>query len=1435
MASKPLPQVPSQPSKNMAKLNLTKNRLESKRDLFEDDEKVTRGNGPATGVSPDKRPLGVPVGPNDAPLQRLASVVRQQDFSAFLSHAPSAHMHSPSRSTFGATVTTSPCGVAQMHVDDAANRPHLFRAKSKAILSAVLMTHNKATPMLTLKRSIEKSDERSIATLTPSVRAMYVYLLSNLILQQSERKMRNSVALLARSFGIKSEADQASLARQAYNLTRYHLAELSYNASLAQPAPKDFVDVATHARFTSERTQYFRTRQKQVAALPQFSTLLIVLVNSASTLQYKDIATKSSDPYVCLHLTTPDDKCHKSKSSHGHRSSVKKTSLNPVWDETFVLKSEKRDENTFICSVFDSDLVTKDDFMGTVHIRLQTDDPRLPLLPLDAAAQVSYYLQPREKKQSFFSKLTHGKDKDKSGAQKDGALEGEELSDQGLGSVRVSLYFARRELEKSDALDSVPADIRTLLTINHQQYMADLVEFIMSTTEFKTSLIFSDELASLLTEFEQRVAISSLTRLTTILNHVIDNFSITQQHLKLISTTLDNLVADCQSGAIMLTNDMATRLTTTIKSLKSTFSNIISRYGLSFPVMMNEAGEVQGISGENGKLLVASFDIIKKLITVRCFQKGIKGSDIESKLNTKIDKYLNNYFDIFFKMVKENSEVSIEDSNDFRNIVSMLDIYDAIEIQIHNDISIYSQFFGKSLIKKSVVSYYKLLRDETLFVLSKELTVSIETFTLLKKIQSLMSSVIYPNASNEIKGIEMNLNEMFSPFIRLWIDQARNQFNTWMERSLDVEKWVAIDVKNKVLHSSSVMDLFQMFEIGKNHLAGIGINVDKAVLDFIEIVAQCYQDYLETVMSSLINELDDVASPLFNLDEDDSNQHSYEKFLSFIKDITITSRTRSSSTAVSIDQETARSSRTISTTICVKLNSIDTSRQLLDDLCNDMIKTFPTVGEDRINDAFAKSFTAAKRNVEYLSDLSISKIGRWVNACLVGIMLTKLPALNKRGSATTIPSAASATPEPSLFEASFVDGALQDLTTYLSNELRILSGNLYHPTFNRFIRGVWQCIWKMCERLLFPGSDGKMKQKQTDDVLLNQVSMILAMYGPLEAFFYADGEGMILDLLRKHAEPLFSTLPVYFTGTSALISLHQKLVATPTYRLAGADVLPAIPTKFQLGFFQRTTPIREVHIMAALFSRQKDNDAKQFAKTNKTMYKNRFIQDRFDLSKSTLVEKYKCRSSLGIPTVIYLMDDCMCISTILSYNETNSVVKYANISRLQKQTISGRETFSVYVGEKSYDLWDFAEKKKAKLYKSTIQLVSKFNDHIKLEEAVVQHAKNQDIEYEFVANLYKLPKGEKIVSNHTAMRKGMYGRITLTTHFLCYQNHVSYATEKIDWSDISDIKKFNSFFSSGIQLTVKSAEKMKFTALQNRDQLLLEMLELKSKSRMPVL
>jgi len=991
----------------------------------------------------------------------------------------------------------------------------------------------------------ELSTSHKLATDDQNISVLYVYFLSMLLVSHQTKSIKNTMSQLSEYFGFDSDLHQ-QYAGHAYQFTKFYLYELNKRK-----------ENVTKSLFASEFTDKKMFEKYRLSQLNQLNELLFKLSNvnlntlsvivnlyNGKSLQRKDIGTGSSDPYVNIYLKQDDGtnllKNKPSATSESFaRSSAVKNNLSPEWNETFVVSTNELKENKLVVSVYDLDLVTKNDFMGFFVIDLESEEnilksretvqeyPLLPKPPSDSNSKLSIIK---------FVKHMH---------RRSGGGSITSTSGNNLGSIKVGYYHMTREIfkledakKKIDIINSCTSGIDgaddqylipNLIDFNHEKCLKSFCAIFIQGTN---TCSFPDHIESLLNQFQKRVLLSPMIKLLCHMERLIEIFVITTKVLDQMKLLLTKIIEMVKNDPVQ-PDQVIARYKKTMEATKKLFKGLISKYGLSFPVNV-EDNKIQGISEENAKLLAKCIEIL------RLIHYDIPSTELETMISTLVKQYIQ----FFYELIKERSQVRIESSTDFDNIVSLLDVYDAIETQITNDIDIYAVLFPKSVSigDLSTTQYYHLLKQDTLDQLRRETKVCMETFYLLKKIQNLHNGVLqsYIDQNDQLVKDKMNVDDIFSRFVSMWITESKKQFFSWILRSLGKEVWKPSDLKNGVLHSFSVMDLFSIFEVGKNHMISLQINIDNSMFDYLNVVDEIYNAYIEEVMISIQKELDqnDASNPVSQKVEE-INDKSTNLFSKFIQDTRKALKIETSNLTSSGKQHQQppptqpqqqqehipnnANTSVITMSTCVKLNCIEYSRFLLDEYITDIQNKLNPSLSDKVETTFKASFTKTRQRFDHHIEQVISKLGKWIKIALDIAIRKQTPSKKPTKQQNTTLNLIDLS--PITFPQEQVDALLEELLAFLNNELTTLSGNLYQPTFSRLIKSVWVNLWREVDAILF---SQEVLKKESFETLHWRSSLVLSMYPTLESFFNADGGGTSIDQLKSSSDYLFQKMNLHY-------------------------------------------------------------------------------------------------------------------------------------------------------------------------------------------------------------------------------------------------------------------------------------------------------------------
>ncbi|KAM9960350.1 hypothetical protein ACTFIW_009484 [Dictyostelium discoideum] len=1441
-------------------------------------------------------------------LKVVENFFNHHDFSAFLSFNSFHHHHHDHGIKSDNTFCTNLSKLKSEFITSILPTNEINKSSnniSTATAAAATNTIVEATEIKLNDEIIKKNE---------SLSTLLIYFLSDILIHQPFDSLSQINKSLKKFFNI-SDKLLKTLFKKSLSLTKYYLLEINkykeYYSKLQDFESEEFggdkILMEKIKVFNLKRIEEIEKKNQNIKYL-NFLNTVMVKVYSAKGLEIKDLI--SSDPYVNLFFTdSQDEKPHHHRESlntiylndekqkHHHHSSfkttVKKGTLTPVWNEQFIMSTDKPDQNILIASIYDFDQVSKSDFMGFLPIHLEHEhehehDENKSIHNHDhhdehgkgdehGHHEYVNHINPIIENIQEYELLSKPKGHLTKFKSLLGITSSPDIKNDNeirkYGSIKLGLIHLKREILKVEEINvnnqNLPSkQIDIQMNQNHENSIKSLIEFSINSQD---EINLPKEIEKLLESFSSRVLLSPLIIPLVKIEKLIENFQISTSTMDEINKLLLESIELVTVKKIPLSKPIEERFLKMLKSIKKLYKGILKRYPLSFPITINQETKLAENIGSSGTLLTLAIETLEIIYNYQSKQ-------------CKLKKIVENYIEFCWSCIKEKSLISIEGSKDFENIVGLLDIYEAIELQLVLDIEMYSQFFPAhfDLATISSKSYYKLLKEETERLLAKEDKVCMETFNLLKKIQKIEKTIIKPY-EKEIESM-MNLNQLFKRFIKMWIKEIKKQFNLWIGRSLEKEEWKSIDSKNNQLHSNSLVDLFTIFEIGKNHLLGLDLDIDQFLFELIDIVNQLYNQYLDIVLNSILSDLkrDNSTIPLFIDEVNDNYISSLSKFISKIKlsKLDQQSSTTTTTTTTTNGNNTISNIQITNSIICIKLNCLEFSRQLLFDFSSDLELKLPNLKE-KIQDSFGISFLNSKKKYDYIIDLVINNISKWIKVLLVQILDNSKNNSNDGDQICKLLK----DQKPNLLDETKVNELLDSLTILLNNELTILSGNLYYPTFSKFIRGVWQSIWKEFDRILFP--EFKLQSEKLETTFYKSL-VILSIYPTLEEFFNADGSGISIEQLRNHSEYLLSTISVYLSNPSNLLQVYNSISTfigenKPSSSSSSVDYSFINSKLFSINQFDqfksfnfnKNNYIKELHVLCSISSYCNSGSSivtnglitpeldSSFKKIISTLgsFKNRFILDKFSLDSSVSIYQndFKCKTLNGIPSNAYILNDCLCWSSWLCYNETKVILKYSSFKSITRQQHESNDVLFIITmdDDKTYEICSITSQDS--IFKSLILNSKKLNqsieiiDHIKSKvelhtsdnsnfivkestsTVVNKEGKIIDIKPEHESHisyddsiefhtLFHLDKDNIIYQVYPCFT----GKLITTRDYFCHHNNLTKANKHYLWSEIVQVKKEKVlFFDTGLKVTFKNGVNESYSGINDRDLLYNELVELK--------
>ena len=103
-----------------------------------------------------------------------------------------------------------------------------------------------------------------------------------------------------------------------------------------------------------------------------------ITFHRATNLPFADINTLSSDPYILAQLNTSLRSRHKQDPRLRFRTTTKRRSTNPEWNEDWIIANVPADGFELKCRLYDEDPADHDDRLGNIHVRVDRLNEQWP-------------------------------------------------------------------------------------------------------------------------------------------------------------------------------------------------------------------------------------------------------------------------------------------------------------------------------------------------------------------------------------------------------------------------------------------------------------------------------------------------------------------------------------------------------------------------------------------------------------------------------------------------------------------------------------------------------------------------------------------------------------------------------------------------------------------------------------------------------------------------------------------------------------------------------------------------------------------------------------------------------------------------------------------------------------------------------------------------
>jgi len=519
-------------------------------------------------------------------------------------------------------------------------------------------------------------------------------------------------------------------------------------------------------------------------------------------------------------------------------------------------------------------------------------------------------------------------------------------------------------------------------------------------------------------------------------------------------------------------------------------------------------------------------------------QKVLNGSnnDIGEEMVVYVRGCLERIGDIDYEAVRMEADIIVADTekkelleNDEANrIVLMCDLLDERLCDVLDfksefsklvDIEVlYTTAFDRRL-RESVVDFVESLKPGEL---------GVDVFAVAAKIHTYLNMIRQQLSSGEQQLLPpLLLHQQFQPAVLDWIGTTIETLKHWSSRAVEIEEWQP-DANNA---SASVVDVFdacaQLINILDKHSFLDPHSHGESNESYIEIfgkviisrIVQIYCDLLfEREVVDTIHTTTAAATTVV-----DSFRNS---------DLVILTKALPrgcTSTNIVTDASEAAERWLFSTDSCVRANNLDAARSMLLDLEEQL----------SVSDIFSDTLTYIRGAIHKMIDVLLLKIARFTQP-LLQLLLQKNKESEKQNY-------------------------LDELFSFLNEQMAVLGEVLYESMFSRFLQRLWHHLTQVLLLVLLPpsisiyggsssgggvgisisgGSGGS--SEFADDYSVGVVKQLLPL---LQDFLHADGVGLKRSYFEKSSNGKLLSKVLQLTEKKS-----SKLVDTATSATPHAEV-----------------------------------------------------------------------------------------------------------------------------------------------------------------------------------------------------------------------------------------------------------------------------------------